>query len=148
MFLQIIDAPSQPLLDEIEDKIRQFNLQNWEMYNRRPLAVVLNSEDGGMQAGASARTFGNWLLIDYLWVDESLRGQRIGSRLLEQLEAKAIERGCIYALLDTLDFQARPFYERHGYRVEWVQQAYPRSGSKYFMTKCLGAGEGTRRLIP
>jgi GNAT superfamily N-acetyltransferase len=140
MSLQIIDAPSQQLLDEIEDKIRQFNLQNWEMYNRRPLAVVLKDEDGRMQAGASARTFGNWLLIDYLWVDESLRGQQIGGRMLAQLEAKAVERGCVYALLDTLDFQARPFYEKYGYRVEWVQQAYPRSGCKYFMTKCLVAG--------
>lgn len=138
MALEILESPSQQLLDEIEDKIRQFNLQNWEMYDRKPLAVVLKDEAGGMQAGASARTFGNWLLIDYIWVDESLRGQNVGRDLLQTLEAKAVERGCVYALLDTLNFQARPFYEKFGYQVQWVQEAYPRDGCKYFMTKRLG----------
>jgi GNAT superfamily N-acetyltransferase len=141
MPLLVIDTPSQALLDEIEDKIRQFNLQNWELHNRRPLAVVLNDEHGKLQAGASARTFGNWLLIDYLWVEDCLRGQNIGSQLLQELEAKAVERGCRYALLDTLKFQARPFYEKHGYTVQWEQQHYPLDGSKFFMTKSLTRGD-------
>jgi hypothetical protein len=41
-------------------------------------------------------------------------------------------------LLDTLEFQAKPFYQHHGYQVQWVQQDYPfAGGAKYFMTKTL-----------
>lgn len=90
-----------------------------------------------MIAGLSARTFGNWLMIDNFWVSESLRGQQIGSQMLEEAERIARERGCIYAILDTLNFQARPFYEARGYSLEWTQEQYPKTGCKYFMTKTL-----------
>lgn len=46
--------------------------------------------------------------------------------------------GTLLSLLDTLEFQAKPFYQRHGYHIEWVQQDYPfAGGSKYYMTKTL-----------
>ena len=38
----------------------------------------------------------------------------------------AIKRGCKFALLDTLNFQAKPFYEKFGYKLQWAQENYPR----------------------
>jgi ribosomal protein S18 acetylase RimI-like enzyme len=86
-------------------------------------------------AGAAARSFGDWLLLDTLWVSEVLRGQDIGSKMLAEIEAMGIERGCKKCLLDTLNFQAKPFYEHRGYQVQWVQEGYPKTGCKYFMVK-------------
>lgn len=40
-------------------------------------------------------------------------------------------------LLDTLNFQAMPFYQKYGYETQWVQQGYPKTGCKYFMAKKL-----------
>lgn len=122
----------------IKQKIAEFNWQHWENVERLPLGLKLDSEQGQLIAGLSGRSFGNWLLIDNLWVDSSLRGQGIGGQLLDEAEAIAIKRGCNQVLLDTLEFQAKPFYEARGYQVKWTQEAYPATGCKYFMVKELG----------
>ncbi|QYK14993.1 GNAT family N-acetyltransferase [Shewanella rhizosphaerae] len=128
---------SDEFADRVKQKIAEFNWQRWEVSERLPLGLKLENEAGEMVAGLSARTFGNWLMIDNFWVSESLRGQQIGSQMLEEAERIARERGCIYAILDTLNFQARPFYEARDYRLEWTQEQYPKTGCKYFMTKTL-----------
>ncbi|WP_258406702.1 GNAT family N-acetyltransferase [Shewanella alkalitolerans] len=128
---------SDEFADRVKQKIAEFNWQRWEVSERLPLGLKLENEAGEMIAGLSARTFGNWLMIDNFWVSESLRGQQIGSQMLQEAERIARDRGCIYAILDTLNFQARPFYEARGYRLEWTQKQYPATGCKYFMTKTL-----------
>ena len=137
MELKVIDSPSNALFEQIKDRIREFNVEHWDVKQKKPLVVLLEDEHETMLAGASARTFGDWLLIENIWVSASLRGQHIGTDLLQQLEASAIARGCKFALLDTLEFQARPFYEKLGYEVRWVQEGYPKTGCKYFMVKNL-----------
>jgi len=88
-------------------------------------------------AGAAARSFGDWLLLDTLWVSEALRGQDVGSQLLKKVEEAGKVRGCNKVWLETLSFQARPFYEKQGYKVHSVQENYPRTSCQYFMMKDL-----------
>ena len=137
MNIELIDNPEQSLIDYLGKKIAEFNWQNWEVTERKPLAVKLTNESGEVIAGAAGRTFGDWFLLDTLWVSEVLRGQNIGSQLLEKMESAAKERGCKKSMLDTLNFQAKPFYQRHGYSVQWTQEGYPKTGCKYFMVKQL-----------
>ena len=133
--IEVIEQPDQALVDFLSARIAEFNWQHWEVTERLPLAVQIKNDADEVIAGAAARTFGDWLLLDTLWVSEPLRGQNIGAQLLEQIEGAAIKRGCKRCLLDTLNFQAKPFYEKYGYRVEWTQQGYPKQGCKYFMVK-------------
>lgn len=137
MKIQVVEQPDQKLMDYFEHQIEQFNLARWEVKKKIPLAIKIEAEDGSIVAGASAKTFGSWLLIDNIWVSESLRGQDVGTKILEHLHEAARKRGCLYALLDTLNFQARGFYEKFGYTVQWTQNEYPKTGSKHFMTKVL-----------
>jgi len=137
MKIEVIDNPDQTLVDFLSNKISEFNWARWEVKERLPLAIQITDDKGDVIAGAAARTFGDWLLLDTLWVSEALRGQDMGSKILKQLEASAKSRGCKKCLLDTLDIQARPFYEKHGYNVEWTQEGYPKTGCKYFMVKVL-----------
>ncbi|MCC2617219.1 GNAT family N-acetyltransferase [Aestuariibacter halophilus] len=137
MKIDVLQNPDLELIEFLSDKLTEFNWQRWEVSERLPLAVQATDDDGNVLAGASGRTFGDWLLLDRLWVSDELRGQHIGSQLLEQMELAAKQRGCTKCLLDTLNFQAKPFYEKHGYTVQWVQEGYPRDGCKYFMTKDL-----------
>ena len=137
MNIEVLDQPPQQLVDFLKAQISQFNWAHWEVGERLPLAVQIKNTSGEVIAGASGRSFGDWLLLDYLWVSESLRGQNLGSRLLLQFEAAGKERGCDKCLLDTLNFQAMPFYQKHGYVTQWVQQGYPKHGCKYYMVKLL-----------
>lgn len=135
MNIEVLENPKQELIDYLDKKIDDFNWANWEVSERTPLAVQIKNDQGEVIAGAAARSFGDWLLLDTLWVSDELRGQNIGSKILAEIEASGKKRGCIKCLLDTLNFQAMPFYEKHGYKTEWVQQNYPKTGCKYFMVK-------------
>lgn len=137
MEIDVVENPTQDEIAFFDEQIRLFNAEHWEVKEKRPLVVQIKGEDGQVVAGAGARTFGDWLLLDSLWVSAPLRGQGAGSALLTQLEAAARQRGCKQCLLNTLDFQAMPFYQKHGYQVQWIQPGYPKTGCKYFMTKAL-----------
>jgi len=103
----------------------------------QPLAVFARDADGALVGGMYALVNWNWLQVSLVWLAESRRRAGLGSRLLAALEAAAIERGCTQAHLDTFSYQARPFYERHGYRVFATLEDYPSGQQRYFMRKVL-----------
>jgi len=137
MNIEILENPEQELIDYLDKKIADFNWANWEVSERLPLAIQIKNDAGEVIAGAAARTFGDWLLLNTLWVSEELRGQDVGSQILKKIEEAGKNRGCIKCLLDTLNFQAMPFYKKHGYKIKWIQDGYPKTGCKYFMVKQL-----------
>ena len=86
----------------------------------------ITDEDGNLIAGCAAYIF-QWgcLYVDDLWVEEKHRLQGIGSVLLQEVEKEAVDRGCYLSYLDTGDFQARPFYLKHGYTVFGTIRDFP-----------------------
>ncbi|MFA9379101.1 MAG: GNAT family N-acetyltransferase [Lachnotalea sp.] len=82
-------------------------------------------------------THGNWLTVEYLWVNKVLRGQHIGSKILKKAEETAKERGCKYVFLDTFSFQAPEFYKKHGYQEIFTLEEYPVTGKRHYFTKIL-----------
>lgn len=127
----------QTVAQFLSQQLIAFNRAHWDVTVKEDIAFSVTSGNDEIVAGLSGVTFGNWLHIERLWVSESLRGKGTGSELLKAAEDEARRRGCQFALLDTLEFQARPFYERHGYQVRWTQSHYPLHGAKYYMTKTL-----------
>jgi len=137
MNIEILENPEQELIAFLDEKIAEYNWQRWEVSERKPLAIRMTDNDGRVIAGAAGRTFGNWFMLNTLWVDEQYRGKKIGEKLLAEIELAARNRGCIKCLLDTLNFQAMPFYQTRGYQTQWVQENYPKTGCKYYMVKSL-----------
>ena len=88
---------------------------------------------GGMQGHVNW----TWLHIGTVWVTEGRRHRGLGTQLLTAIEAAAIERGCLHAHLDTFSYQARPFYERHGYRLFATLDDYPPGHQRFFLRKTL-----------
>jgi ribosomal protein S18 acetylase RimI-like enzyme len=68
---------------------------------------------------------------------EARTRQGLGGALLCLVEKTAIERGRTHALLETFDFQALPFYQKHGYSISSELQGFPPGGSKFALTKPL-----------
>ncbi|MCA1598415.1 MAG: GNAT family N-acetyltransferase [Chloroflexi bacterium] len=104
----------------------------------RELTIFLRDPDRAVVGGLLGDTYWGWLSINIVWVAESLRGQGYGRALLAMAEREALQRGCHHAHLDTMSFQARPFYEREGYRVFGALHDVPMGHSRYFMQKALG----------
>ena len=57
--------------------------------------------------------------------------------MLAAAEERAISHGCRWSHLQTLDFQALPFYERRGYEVFGVLEGYPPGSKRYYLRKTL-----------
>ena len=64
-------------------------------------------------------TYCGWLFIKYLWVRAD-HGRGIGRELIARAEARALERDCHSAWLDTFSFQAR------GSTRSWVMRSLAR----------------------
>ena len=78
-----------------------------------------------------------WQRLELLVVNAAVRQQGIGSALLRAAEHEARRRGCGNVWLDTFSWQARPFYEQHGYRVFGTLDAYPETHARYVLRKSL-----------
>lgn len=88
---QVNDDDREELLAGLGAYNRQFiSRDNWG-----PLSVSHRDEQGTLRGGVIAVRKGNWLCIDYLWVDETLRGSGLGSALLEAAEQEAGKMGCL-----------------------------------------------------
>ncbi len=77
--------------------------------------------------------------VKRMYVDPSMRGQRIGERLLQTLEGSLRERGVALALLETGRDQreAVRLYERCGYARRSAFGGYAENGLSLFMSKVI-----------
>ena len=122
---------------EIGDLIRSYNRSKREAAESESLNLYVEDDSGQLMAGLVAETFGNWLEIEYLFVKEDLRGQGIGSQLLQQAESEAKKRNCRFAFVNTYQFQAPAFYQKHGYKEVFTLKDYPYTGQRHYYQKDL-----------
>ncbi|MDO5096394.1 MAG: GNAT family N-acetyltransferase [Peptostreptococcaceae bacterium] len=120
---------------ELGNLIRAYNKSKREPSKSEPLNIYVEDEQGNLIAGMVAETFGNWLEIEYLYVGEDLRGQGLGSEILNMAEKEAKERKCKYSFVDTFNFQAPDFYKKHGYKEVFALKEYPYTSQRYYYTK-------------
>ena len=121
----------------VRDHLDTFNVAATGISAYYPVYLFLKNERGETLGGLLGSMWGGWLYISYLWVDEAVRGKRWATRLMDQAEAYARERGCHAVQLDTHSFQARPFYERRGYELFGTLDDYPKGHKKFFLKKKL-----------
>ena len=136
MHIRLENTESQKA-QKIGNLIRTYNRSKREAAESEPLNLYVEDEKGNLLAGLVAETFGNWLEIEYLFVKEELRGQGIGSKLLQQAETEAKNRNCCYAFVNTYQFQAPAFYQKHGYQEVFTLKDYPCTGQRHYYQKDL-----------
>lgn len=92
MKFRITDEIQEQDKSEIFQGLLEYNLARIEDKNPKDLGIYFEDAAGHKLAGLVGDTHGNWLTIQFLWVSEELRGQHIGSSILEQAEKNAKER--------------------------------------------------------
>jgi GNAT superfamily N-acetyltransferase len=131
-------APTPSERDAIIAPLDTFSRDLGFAWRPEPLVLALHDDEGRIIGGAIGDTNWGWLHVTVLAVSHDLRGQGWGTRLMEAMERLARDRGCHHAWVDTFSFQARPFYERLGYRVFGTLPHYPDDQVRYFLAKPLG----------
>ena len=108
-------------------------------YEPRALTIRLQAKDSGAIIGALVgQSVWDWLYVNLLWVDQTLQGQGLGSRLMQAAEREAVRRGCLGIWVSTFSFQAPDFYKKLGYSSFGHIDDFPRGHSRLFFQKRLG----------
>lgn len=127
--------------EHIDDELMVYNLQQVPPTQEEPFIKICRcakNEKGRLIGGILAcSVLWNILYVESVWVEEAYRGEGVASRLLEEVENEAREKGCHLAQLDTFDFQARGFYEKHGYQVFGTLKDAPKGHERYYLCKVL-----------
>jgi len=104
----------QAALDAVREGVFIHGRQQAQGSDARDIACALYEGDE-LVAGATGRTEFGRLYVNYLWVEADRRGEGLGGACLRQLEAQALKRGCVDALIETLSDETAQIYEHLGY---------------------------------
>ena len=135
--LSVTAEPDPAELAIIGERLTAFNDADAGPSNRVPLAVMVHDDAGTLVAGISGYTGWGWLYIQWLWVAEEARGQKLAGRMIVAAEAEAGARGCHGAYIDTFNPVALKAYQNAGYVAFGALKDFPMGRTRTFLQKAL-----------
>lgn len=141
MKIELATEPTKKDLETISQGIQSYNKAHmpdevvFEPDTR--FAVFVRNENNEVVGGVRATAFWNYCIVELLWLSEETRGSGIGSKLMAQVESYAKSKGFQYIRAETLDFQAKGFYEKLGYTVFGQLPDCPKGHITYCLAKGL-----------
>lgn len=140
-----IELKVNPEADErsaILRPLRAYNVAQAGHPEPESIALLVRDEcTNDVIGGLYGEIFYRWFFIELLAIPEATRGQGIGSRLMEMAEDVAREKECVGIWLDTFDFQAPDFYQKHGYTEFGHIADFPPTHKRLFLQKRLAYQE-------
>lgn len=137
--ISLSDAEDAATVKAVEDGLIAFNNAARPHDWRELTLSVRRAGEAEVAGGLVGRTFFGWLFVSLFHLPQDLRRQGLGTELLRRAEEEARARGCVGAYLDTFSFQARGFYEKHGYSVFGAIPDHPPGHQRFFLSKRLDA---------
>jgi len=135
--IELTDSPDLNDVQVIRNGLDEFNASKGAPVDWKPLMLFLRDEHNIIVGGLTGGTYWGWLFIGRLWLAENLHNQGHGSRILAEAEKEALRRNCHHVYLDTQDFQALPFYQKHGYTIYGELEDIPLGHTRYSLKKKL-----------
>ncbi len=111
--LEVRRPPSDVWAQENWKRLDQRRMRNIGVAPRWVTAYVRDGE--AVRGGAICYAVGDEFMVDMVWLDEALRGTGLGARMLTTAIEEGRRLGCRRATVETMDFQAAPFYRRVGF---------------------------------
>ena len=136
MDFHVEEQPDPLEIEFLEAQIRRESSAAMGLGDEVELAIFVR-DAGTVVAGISGWTWGDCCELQSLWVEPSLRGGGLATRLLAAAEAEAAARGCSQTVHFTYDFQARALYERNGYELSGRVEDFPSGTAALWFRKCL-----------
>ena len=135
----------KPLTEEEESLIREKiyeyadAMAPAEPHTEEEQLVLRIRDEEGKVIGGCVVNVHQWgrAVLAQLWVDGRYRHQGLGSMLIRAAETAARKKNCYYLCLGTMDYMARPLYEKHGYRVFTVNKDIPMGHVSWSLSKRL-----------
>lgn len=137
-----LEIKENKLADEMKKKIFQgFSRQAIKSTGVDGLSedsVSFEISNGDAFIGAIVvQVFWGQLHIKYLFVEENYRSQGIGKELMNHALEFGKKRGCQFAFVETMSFQAPDFYRKMGFTIEFSRPGYAANTSFHYLKKSL-----------
>jgi len=134
----LTDTPAEEELGVIRDGLRDYNTEKAGYDDYKRLAIfVTDPETGAILGGIYGGSYMGQMSIERVWLPTTLRGDRLGSRLIKMAEEEARRRGCSRITLNTMEIQAQGFYLKLGFETAAALTCEPPGINRYVMTKKL-----------
>lgn len=137
MKVALEDDSGDALQNGLMAGMRAFNAAAVPGLKSHKIAAAVRDETGALHGGVIGRLSGDSVYMEIVWNDETVRGTGLGRKMMQLVEDEAKRLGAVEAWLYTMSFQAKPFYEKLGYRqfaeLPWLHGAHAR----HFMRKDL-----------
>jgi ribosomal protein S18 acetylase RimI-like enzyme len=103
----------------------------------RPFSIFIKDQKEQVLGGASGTLFYGSLYVDSLWIDKTLRHQGWGKKLMYEAEQIGRAHGALFVTLNTMDWEALPFYQKLGYSIEFTREGYEKNSKMFMLRKPL-----------
>jgi GNAT superfamily N-acetyltransferase len=134
----LTDEPEAADIAVVADGLRDYNTSKAGYDDYRRIAIfVTDPESGAIVGGIYGGSYMGQMSIERVYLPETLRGDRLGSRLLKMAEDEARRRGCSRLTLNTMEIQAQGFYLQLGFETAAALTCDPPGINRYVMTKKL-----------
>jgi len=92
--IELTDSPAPEDVQAVREGLDAYNAAQGAVVDWVPLMLFVRDKRGAVVGGLTGGTYWGWLYIGRLWIEEGLRGQGYGGKVLEEAEQEALGRGC------------------------------------------------------
>lgn len=98
-------------------------------------AAFVASNEGQFVGAVIVELFWSALHVKYVFVKEKYRKQGIATKLMQKALEYGKEHTCPFAFVETMSFQARGFYQKLGFVLEYTRSGYSHGTSLHYLRK-------------
>lgn len=98
-------------------------------------AFFIRDENDQIVGGCKGDILYGCMFVSDLWVSEGLRNKGYGSKLMDAAEQYGKGKGCLFAAVNTMDWEALGFYKKLGFYVEFERHGFEKNSIFYFLRK-------------
>lgn len=120
--ISFVEHLSDDIREQMERGLKEYESGYGIDVNYKPFALVLKNDWQEVIGVLEAFTSYSCLHIVDLWVEKSCRGQGCGRMLIYELERLFKDKNLHNINTVTCAFQAPGFYEKCGFKVEFVRE--------------------------
>lgn len=121
----------------LSDGMLSYHAKQGHQRTSEVINIFLKDKNKKVYGGVIVTVLWNGIEINSLWVEESLRGQGWGRKLMEEAEKEGKKRGCTIIYTNTFTWQAPHFYEKLGYKPYGKLDNFPPGNSLTYYYKNL-----------
>lgn len=129
--VEAIQEDEQVLFEGIADEA----VLKKKMDRITPFGIFIKDTQGVVLGGVNGFSCYGCLYVDMLWLKDELRKQGLGKKLMMEAEKIGCKRRCTFSTVDTMDWEALPFYQKLGYSIEFVRKGFEKESKMYMLRK-------------